>query len=274
MTVRQGAFATVEDVPDLVRRSGGTRAPVDPFGPVDGPDPHVAPEGPGRAWPVVDVAVVTAPAVLAGVAGVGWAVPVVAVGVLALVVTDLLRTGRTPAHRLLGLRTVDARTGLPPALRRAATPELRTVDVRRGADPLRLAPRPSAAVPTAAVDPWLGREPGADAAVVLVLDDGTLVPVHGPTVLGRSPVAPAQGSAVRVTDLSRTLSRSHVEVTPVDDGVRVTDLGSANGTAVGLPGAGLELLPGGGSVVVPVGSRLAIGDRTLLVADPSTVVGP
>ncbi|GIG21635.1 hypothetical protein Cch01nite_23590 [Cellulomonas chitinilytica] len=270
MTAPQGAFAAVDEAPDLARRSGGTRAPV----PVD-LGAFAPAGGAGRAWPLLDAVLLVVVPVALGLTTVLW------LGAAALVVAvpaggaGLLRTGRTPAQRLLGLRTVARATALPPTVRSLLAADVVTVDVRHGGDPLRFEPRPTAVPPAPppalSVDPWAATGEHAG-HVVLLLDDGAVVPVPAPTVLGRNP-APSRpdGLAVRVTDLSRTLSRSHVEVAPHPAGLQVTDLGSANGTAVALPGGAFEVLVPGATAVVPVGGRLAIGDRTIVVADRSAV---
>ena len=54
---------------------------------------------------------------------------------------------------------------------------------------------------------------------------GKMYPVAGPTVIGR---APECGIPVTVDEISRR----HVELKPVQDGLSVEDLGSANGTYV------------------------------------------
>ncbi|MGY4645330.1 FHA domain-containing protein [Cellulomonas sp. URHB0016] len=265
---RQGAFAPVDDPPDLARRSGGSRVPV----PVE-LDAFVPAAGARRAWLLLDVVLlVVVPAAL-GVAQV-WVGVVAVVAAVTAGVAGLLRTGRTPAHRVLGLRTVGRTTALPPTVRELLGADAVSLDVRQGTDPLRFEPRPRAAVPVVRVDPWAA-DGGRTARAVLMLDDGTVVTVPVPTVLGRNPVPSGPGAvAVRVTDLSRTLSRSHVEVAPHDDGLLVTDLGSANGTAVAMPGAEFEMLAPGATAVVPVGGRLVIGDRTMVVADRSAVEVP
>ena len=270
---RQGAFAAVDDAPDLTRRSGGTRVPV----PVD-LGALTAARGAALAWPLLDVLVLVVVPVAVGVVTQLWVGAVLLVAAVAVGVAGLLRTGRTPAQRVLGLRTVARATALPPTVRSLLAADVLTVDVRHGRDPLRFEPRPTAARPVLpaamSVDPWAATGEHAGHAVLL-LDDGAVVPVPAPTVLGRNP-SPSRpdGLAVRVTDLSRTLSRSHVEVAPHPAGVQVTDLGSANGTAVALPGAAFEVLVPGASAVVPVGGRLAIGDRTIVVADRSAVEVP
>jgi len=269
---RQGAFAQVDDAPELARRSGGTRVPV----PVD-LGAYAPAGGAQRAWPLLDLVLLVVVPVALGLVTLLWVGAVVLVAAVGAGIAGLLRTGRTPAHRVLGLRTVARGTALPPTVRSLLAADAATLDVRRGRDPLRFEPRPSAALPTGLtvqLDPWAATGEHAG-HLVLLLDDGTVVPVPASTVLGRNP-APARpdGHAVRVTDLSRTLSRSHVEVTPHPAGLQVTDLGSANGTAVALPGAAFEVLVPGASAVVPLGGRLAIGDRTMVVADRSTVEVP
>jgi len=273
MTAPQGAFAAVDDAPDLTRRSGGTRAPV----PVD-LGTFVAAGGARLAWPLLDLLVLVVVPVVLGVTVSLWLGAATLVVAVPAGVAGLLRTGRTPAQRALGLRTVARPTALPPTVRTLLATDVLTVDVRRGRDPLRFEPRPTAAPPVLpaamVVDPWAATGEHAG-HVVLLLDDGAVVPVPAPTVLGRNP-SPSRpdGLAVRVTDLSRTLSRSHVEVAPHPAGLQVTDLGSANGTAVALPGAAFEVLVPGATAVIPVGGRLAIGDRTIVVADRSAVEVP
>jgi len=70
-------------------------------------------------------------------------------------------------------------------------------------------------------------------------------------------VGTAQTNALRLGD--RTVSRYHVELTPVPEGVRVRDLGSTNGTRAGA----VRIV----DAVVPAGTTLTVGDTTLRVAD-------
>src|SRR5581483_4029941 len=55
---------------------------------------------------------------------------------------------------------------------------------------------------------------------------GRLIPLNGPTELGRDPGA---GIALLQDEL---ISRRHAKITPVDDGLQVEDLDSQNGTFV------------------------------------------
>ncbi len=264
-TVR--AFAPAEDLPGVARRSGGTRTPA-----VAGT--VVPATGARRAWLSLDGVGVLLLAVLVGALTAPWLAVVAAVSAAAGVVVALLRSGRTPAHRLLGLRSVDRVTGVPPTARQLLGARLVTADVRQGPDPLRITPGGAVAVPSARLDPWAPQlAHGAHGApIVLMLDDGRRLEVTQPTVLGRRPSDPSGARAVfALTDLSRTLSRNHIVVAPHPDGAQVTDLGSANGTAVAVPGGALARLQASVAVVVPIGSRVVVGDRVLVVRDPREV---
>ncbi len=260
------AFREATDGAELTRISGGDRSVVPGQTLLAG---TTAPSGWRRGWFAVDCALL----VLAGsTALLHWALGLVLV--LALIgfgVDDLTRTGRTPGQRLLGLRTVDADTALPP---RRGMQHWATVDLRRGGDPLALIPLAVPRLP-GGPDRWSPRRAENAAAVAVLVDDGTVLAIDGATVLGRSPDAPPDKryGVARVTDLSRTLSRNHILLEPVDAGVRVTDLGSANGTAVAGPGEAFAALTAHQPVEVPLGARIAIGERVLLLADPTGVTG-
>ena len=69
-------------------------------------------------------------------------------------------------------------------------------------------------------------------------DAGRLVEVDRPLVLGR-----VKGADLVIRD--PRASRRHVELTPGEDGLRLRDLGSANGTLVDGEPAGEVVLRGG-----------------------------
>jgi hypothetical protein len=238
--------------------------------------------GAGRAWALAtDVAVV----LLTVAAGVGTTsaagartLTTVVVGLVlgaaasALVVADVVRHGRSPGHRLVGLRSVDRRTALPGSLRVLTPRHGLTADLRHGRDPLRLVP--AALAPLAAgADPWLaGAGRPAPAGVVLIGDDGSVLPIARSTIVGRNPADPSGvHRLLGIPDLSRTISRSHALLEPDGSTVWVTDLGSANGTAVAAPGQAFEYLHPGVRVAAPVGAQLALGDRVVRVADTRRV---
>lgn len=96
-------------------------------------------------------------------------------------------------------------------------------------------------VPKRGVRPPLG---------LLVLDDGAIFQLDADYVIGREPtldaaVAAGKARPLRIADSSGTLSRVHAKVELDGWRVLVSDLGSANGTEVRLPGdpAGQQLTP-------------------------------
>lgn len=180
--------------------------------------------------------------------------------VLAVVVLDLLRSGRTIGHRVLGTRTVDSTTGLPAtALGLGST---RTVDVRQGHDPVRIMPRSGELAPNQGEQWRFTASRALNAPIVLTLDNGMAFSLVGPTVIGRNP-SQIEGSShlLQLPDLTRTVSKSHALLEPQGGMLWVTDLGSMNGTAVAEDGGELEPLPPHVRTVVRLGATLEFGDR-------------
>lgn len=230
----------------------------------------VRPAGAPLLWVLVDLGlVVVAAAVGAGIAilldlSLPWLAVAAAVVMLLVATIDLVRTGRTPGHRILGHRTVEIATGLP------ATPRdlgrTRTVDIRRGRDPVRIVPRGGDLAPVL-LDQWqLTASRALNAPVVLTMDNGIAFSLVGPTVIGRNPSRVENASHIlQVPDLSRTMSKSHALLEPQGGMLWVTDLGSMNGTAAAVDGGPLEPLAAHVRTVVRTGSILEFGDRTATV---------
>lgn len=86
--------------------------------------------------------------------------------------------------------------------------------------------------------------------------------------------APEDGASIAIGSSSDntlvlgdpTVSRYHLELRRTASGVQITDLGSRNGTWVG--GVRIE------RAVVPAGTRLKIGDTTIIVDDAGSTVAP
>ena len=90
----------------------------------------------------------------------------------------------------------------------------------------------------------------------------------GTTIVGRGPVAEAEGDAlITVTDLSRTLSKSHLRLELEADGsLYATDLGSTNGsTVMGGSGHSEVLVPHTPALLEP-GDRVMLGDHEVSFA--------
>ena len=101
----------------------------------------------------------------------------------------------------------------------------------------------------------------------LVLPDGSrhAVPPTG-IVLGRNPVAPRARPEVvplALDDPSKTVSKSHAVVVPVDTGLTVVDLRSTNGTAVVQQGKSRIV---SGETVVDEELTLVLGSFALTIA--------
>ncbi len=181
-----------------------------------------------------------------------WAAIFGAVAAVALLLARGL-LGAGIGHALLGLRTIDTLSGLP---------SFRLTDrvtVRTGGadDPFHLRPR--------AID--AGFEPPAPATPAappsrlrLVVDDGTTHVVSAGAVIGRDPAHPRdpRHESIAIPDLSRTVSKVHLQVTVTEAGPVVTDLRSANGTR--LQGSDAMLTPER-PTVVPWGTALLLGNR-------------
>jgi protein phosphatase len=114
--------------------------------------------------------------------------------------------------------------------------------------------------------------------VVLELEDGRAIPLQGHGFIGRQPAPPAgatAGQVVAISDLTSSLSRTHLEFDVADTGMWVRDCYSTNGSTVELPGQRSRLKPG-------VAARLAgscvlrLGDRRVRVrmATERAVGGP
>lgn len=239
----------------------------------------VRPAGPRRAAATaVDLLAVAA------ALGLGFLLHPVVGGVLAavvalVVVADRVRTGRSLGLRLTRLRTVDRATAMP-SVRALVPGRGLTADLRRGRDPLLVVPASSVPVPAAEqapapADPWMAQETARTPGVVVVTDEGATVTVLGTTIVGRSPVDPTGTHyLLGIPDIGRSISRSHAVLELDGPLLWVTDLASANGSAVALPGQQFSPLTPHVRTPAPAGSRIALGTRILHVADPTRPEAP
>ena len=99
---------------------------------------------------------------------------------------------------------------------------------------------------------------------VAELDDGREIPVRGLVLLGRNP-QPEEGESdaalVKLSDESRTVSKTHLALGVDDAGLFVVDRGSTNGSTITAPGR--AAVPAGPfhAVSVSEGSVVSIGDH-------------
>ena len=165
--------------------------------------------------------------------------------------TVVVRPGAARGPRSPGLRPPDRR---PPRRASRANPPTRP------ARPLRT-PRTPPARPRA----------GGLAEWMLRLDDGRNVAVEGLVLLGRNPqprVGEEDAKLIKVSDDTRTVSKSHLAVGVDVTGLYVMDRGSTNGTMVTAPDGGQRPCPPGDLVDVPGGSVISFGDHWLEVHRP------
>lgn len=100
----------------------------------------------------------------------------------------------------------------------------------------------------------------------LRLDTGESILVSGPVLLGRNPDATEHPGArpIALADDSRSLSKTHLLVRPVDGGLEIVDCRSTNGS--GLVRAGVEYAVAAGIPVLTTdGDVIRLGDRVASV---------
>jgi len=132
--------------------------------------------------------------------------------------------------------------------------------------PVAVAPVVSEPAPTASLPAE------SPAAVVtpftLVFSTGERAQVVGRGLIGRMPVAPANETwehLIVVSDPSKTVSKTHLRVEALAEGLMVTDLDSANGTVVSMPGIAAERLAPHERVILRPGASVGIGDQSFTV---------
>ncbi|MGO1570258.1 MAG: FHA domain-containing protein [Canibacter sp.] len=161
-----------------------------------------------------------------------FAVTITAVVVAAVLVVwaglSWRMNGRWLCGRLLHVRAIDQRTGYPSLslshLVAAST---------QGRDPLGFPTEPQISL-TPAPAPWAQENADAITPWRLTSSQHPQVEVPVVTVIGRVPSA-AENSAIAeiaIIDVARSLSRTHALIEPRHDALRVTDLGSTNGSWV------------------------------------------
>jgi hypothetical protein len=180
------------------------------------------------------------------------------VAVLVWETAGLLRTGQSPGHRIAGQRSVAKATGMPGNLSAVLGRRTVTADLRAGRDPLCLAPRPLSGM---TVIPPRPPPPVREGSWTVVADDGSHLTITGPTLVGRRADDPSgRYATITIPDVSKTLSRNHALLEPSPQGLRVTDVGSGNGSAIAAPDR-LHKIGKYQTVTVTPGTRLLLGTR-------------
>ncbi|HCT79467.1 MAG TPA: hypothetical protein DGT23_23470 [Micromonosporaceae bacterium] len=98
----------------------------------------------------------------------------------------------------------------------------------------------------------------------LLGDDGKVHRLETDYVIGSEPVSlPGNARALRLHGNVAGISRHHVLVSPVGSRLRVTDLGSTNGTYLLFPDSvHLRLVEPGESVEIPSGTQIKLAKRS------------
>ncbi len=103
---------------------------------------------------------------------------------------------------------------------------------------------------------------------LLLLDDGMTLRLDTDYVIGRSPepapdVVAGTARPVRLTDTDGSVSRRHVRITLDQWDVKLTDLGSVNGTFIEEPDTPMRPLQRGETVTMLPGTKIQVGtERT------------
>lgn len=166
------------------------------------------------------------------------------------------RPERAALPSLASDRAIDERTFIP-----AARSSSGVVAAPPSADAGAWAPPPVAAA--GAASPAAPTRPVITASATLAFADGTRVAASGTTLLGRDPAAahddPAGAVLLPLADASMGLSKTHAAVTVDEQGVRVTDRWSSNGTAIVDADGRARVLEPGVPTPVAAGSTVRAG---------------
>ncbi len=180
-----------------------------------------------------------------------------AIGLVAAWWAARVLTGRSLGHCIWGLRTANAATGLP-----GRWPGFRSIDIRRGPDPLYLTPHPVRLTPATPLPTQM------ELALVATRDDGTRERLLLPCVVGRDPRAADPYHIFAMPDIDRSVSRTHLLLALDQGGLVVTDLGSGKGTTA-LSMAGERPLaphtPARFAVAPGFHLRLRLGKRVMAI---------
>ncbi|MCR2811339.1 MULTISPECIES: RDD family protein [unclassified Microbacterium] len=109
-------------------------------------------------------------------------------------------------------------------------------------------------------------QPEPAARFGLRFDSGESIPITAPVLLGRNPDAAQHpgASAIALSDDSKSLSKTHMLVRPVEGGLEIVDCRSTNGS--GLIRAGTEYAVAAGTPTMATdGDKIRLGDRVAAV---------
>lgn len=102
------------------------------------------------------------------------------------------------------------------------------------------------------------------AAWHIQIDDGRVVALDRPVLIGRSPSGPPGERTIALPDETRSVSKTHVRLEVRGGSVLVTDVHSTNGVVIVTSGAAVACEPGE-ATLAPAWSTVRFGDRELRV---------
>ncbi|KDA05491.1 hypothetical protein DC31_16935 [Microbacterium sp. CH12i] len=152
--------------------------------------------------------------------------------------------------------------GGEPPLGAAFTPPVAPVAPDPAPQPVAAQPEPVQPVQPQPVPP----QSVPPARFALRLDTGESILISEPVLLGRNPDAAEHPGArpIAMADDSRSLSKTHLLVQPVDGGLEIVDCRSTNGSGLIRSGAEYTVTPDV-AVMVMDGDTILFGDRTAAV---------
>jgi pSer/pThr/pTyr-binding forkhead associated (FHA) protein len=103
--------------------------------------------------------------------------------------------------------------------------------------------------------------------VAIVLDSGQRLVIERSLVIGRNPGSGDGHPAHVWPDLSRSVSKRHALLEWSGSELWVTDLDSSTGTRLVSPTGQRQELVAGRRVAARVGTRIELGERSILVAE-------
>lgn len=119
-------------------------------------------------------------------------------------------------------------------------------------------------------DPATPEMPHPDAPPAGIrIGDGPVLALDLPIVLGRAPDAGLTEAGtptvpVAVPSPRRLVSATHLLIERLGDAVHLTDLGAKNGSRIEVPGEAPIVLAGGTIAIVPIGTRIDLGDGVIV----------
>ena len=175
-------------------------------------------------------------------------------------------TAQTPVEAgrpvLGGYRIAGGENATPPVVAPPAS-------VRSASAPPAVSPPPApqpAPAPAPRRPPPAPVQPESEARFGLRFDSGESIPISAPVLLGRNPDATDYpgASAIALADDSRSLSKTHMLVRPVDGGLEIVDCRSTNGSGV-IRGGTEYGVAAGTPTLATDGDMIRLGDRVAAV---------